>query len=84
MMISVTVAIVICTLGVFLGYFVWVANSSSSEEESMGKLFFYVEPDEDDTIHIFLMLDEEPDKFRGKDSISLECVWNQKPNVKSR
>lgn len=84
MMISVTVAIVICTLGVFLGYFVGAANSSASEEESMGKLFFYEEPDEDDTIHIFLMLDEDPDKFRGKDSISLECVWNQKPNVKSR
>ena len=32
MMISVTVAIVICTLGVFLGYFVGVANSSASEE----------------------------------------------------
>lgn len=84
MMISVTVAIVICTLGVFLGYFVGVANSSASEEESMGKLFFYEEPDEDDTIHIFLMLDEDPSKFIGKDSISLECVWNQKPNVKSR
>lgn len=84
MMISVTVAIVICTLGVFLGYFVGVANSSASEEESIGKLFFYVESDEDDTIHIFLMLYEDPNKFRGKDSISLECVWNQKPNVKSR
>lgn len=84
MMISVTVAIVIYTLGVFLGYFVGVANSSASEEESMGKLFFYEEPDEDDTICIFLMLDEDPDKFRGKDSISLECVWNQKPNVNSR
>ena len=84
MMISVTVAIVICTLGVFLGYFVGVANSSASEEESIGKLFFYVEPDEDDTIHIFLMLYEDPNKFRGKDSISLECVWNQKPNMKSR
>lgn len=84
MMISVTVAIVIYTLGVFLGYFVGVANSSASEEESMGKLFFYEEPDEDDTIYIFLMLDEDPDKFRGKDSISLECVWNQKPNVNSR
>ena len=65
MMISVTVAIVICTLGVFLGYFVGVANSSASEEESIGKLFFYEEPDEDDTIHIFLMIDEDPDKFRG-------------------
>lgn len=84
MMISVTVAIVICTLGVFLVYFVGVANSSASEEESIGKLFFCEEPDEDDTIHIFLMLDDDPNKFRGKDSISLECVWNQKPNVKSR
>lgn len=84
MMISVTVAIVICTLGVFLGYRVGVANSSASEEESIGKLFFYEESYEDDTIHIFLMLDEDPDKFRGKDSISLECIWNQKPNVKSR
>lgn len=84
MMISVTVAIVICTLGVFLGYFVGVANSSASEEESIGKLFFYEEPNESDTIHIFLILDEDPNKFRGKDSISLECVWNQKPNVESR
>lgn len=84
MMISITVAIVICTLGVFLGYFVGLNNSSKSEGESVGKLFFYEEPDERDTIHIFLLLDKDPDKFRGKDSISLECVWNQKPNVESR
>lgn len=73
-MVDVWVAIVIVIIGIFLGYSFgrWNASTDAANSE-VGNLVMIFD-DENESVHMFLMVTEPPEEIEKHEYITLKCV----------
>lgn len=73
-MVDVWVAIIIVIIGIFLGYSFGHWNASTDVANSEVGNLVMIFDDEDESVHMFLMVTEPPEEIEKHEYITLKCV----------
>lgn len=73
-MVDVWVAILVVIIGIFLGYSFGNWNASTDVANSEVGNLVMIFDDEDDFVHMFLMVTEPPEEIEKHEYITLKCV----------